>query len=121
MDYGKIKDYLSRVDDEDFSIGELADIDTAFRELVASGVELRDEPENATTKDQLEELEAHASTVEKTIYQWVVRNFGESEAADPSWSTRSLAEEINHIEVISGAENSQLGILLGELDGPSNN
>jgi hypothetical protein len=116
MDLGRIKDYLERVEQEDFSIGELAEIDTAFRELVASGVSLRDEPENTMCIDQLQELEENASQVEKVIYEWVKRNFGESEANDPSWSTRSLAEEINKVKVIAGADNSSLGFLLGEVD-----
>lgn len=116
MDLGRIKDFLERVDDEDLSIGELAEIDEAFRDLVESGVELRDLPENAMVRDQLEELEEHAPLVEKTIYAWVLKNFGESEANDPSWSTRALADEINQIPVIFGAEDSKLGFLLGELD-----
>jgi hypothetical protein len=117
MDLGRIKDYLERIDDEDLSIGELAEIDEAFRALVASGVELRDDPDNALAKDQLEELEEHAPLIEKEIYRWVVQNFGESEARDPSWSTRSLADHLNQMPVIFGAEDSKLGFLLGELDG----
>lgn len=31
----------------------------------------------------------------KIIYDWVKRNFGESEADDPSWSIEALAEELN--------------------------
>ena len=31
---------------------------------------------------------------QKTIYNWVAENFGESEAEDPSWDIKSLAEVI---------------------------
>lgn len=32
--------------------------------------------------------------IKDTIYKWVKKNFGESEAEDPSWSIEALAEEI---------------------------
>lgn len=32
--------------------------------------------------------------VDKIIYEWVKRNYGESEAHDPSWSIVELANEI---------------------------
>ena len=31
---------------------------------------------------------------EKIIYNWVKKNFGESEAEDPSWDIEALAEEL---------------------------
>lgn len=31
---------------------------------------------------------------QKDIYNWVAKNFGESEAEDPSWSIEALAEEM---------------------------
>ena len=31
----------------------------------------------------------------KIIYDWVAKNFGESEAEDPSWSIEALAEELD--------------------------
>ena len=33
--------------------------------------------------------------IAKIIYNWVAKNFGESEAEDPSWSIEALAEELN--------------------------
>lgn len=33
--------------------------------------------------------------IEKIIYNWVEKNFGTSEAEDPSWDIKALAEEIN--------------------------
>lgn len=114
MDLGEIKSLKEAVINEEIGIGEIAKIDQAFNMLVAAGASLRDDPENATTLDKLEELEDHATTVEKVIYDWVERMFGESEAKEPSWSTSLLAKEINQIQVISGAEDSKLGRLLGE-------
>lgn len=35
---------------------------------------------------------------EKIIYQWVKRNFGESEADDPSWNIKALADYIKEEE-----------------------
>lgn len=32
--------------------------------------------------------------IEKIIYEWVKKNFGESEANDPSWSIVELAKEL---------------------------
>lgn len=32
--------------------------------------------------------------LKKIIYDWVAKNFGESEADDPSWSIDALAEEL---------------------------
>lgn len=32
--------------------------------------------------------------IEEIITEWVIENFGESEAADPSWDIKTLAEEI---------------------------
>lgn len=31
---------------------------------------------------------------QKDIYNWVAKNFGESEAEDPSWNIEALAEEM---------------------------
>lgn len=35
-----------------------------------------------------------AKTVEHIIYDWVRDNFGDSEAQDPSWNIRELAEAV---------------------------
>lgn len=32
---------------------------------------------------------------EKIIYEWVKTNFGESEADDPSWNIKALADELD--------------------------
>lgn len=36
-----------------------------------------------------------ANKFEKWIYKWVADNYGASEADDPSWDIRALAEELN--------------------------
>lgn len=114
MDLGRIKTLIEEAQTGDLGMSELVEIQEAFDALVKSGVELRDEFDNALTLDMLSELEDHATTVEKVIYEWVVENFGEAEANDPSWSTSQLANRINQIPVILGAEDSKLGFLLGE-------
>lgn len=116
MDLGRIKAFRKEFEDDNLSWGELSEIEQAFSKLVKAGAILRDEPENATIIDMLDELEENATTVEKTIYEWVVSNFGKSAASSLSWSTHDLAKEINKIPVIAGAENSQLGKLLGEVE-----
>ena len=35
------------------------------------------------------------SKIKDIIYEWVKKNFGESEADDPSWNIEALAEELN--------------------------
>lgn len=35
------------------------------------------------------------SVIEQLIYNWVEKNFGKSEADDPSWSIEALAEELD--------------------------
>lgn len=35
------------------------------------------------------------NNIYKIIYNWVADNFGESEAQDPSWDIKALAEEIS--------------------------
>lgn len=37
-----------------------------------------------------------AKLLEKNIYEWVKKNFGQSEADDPSWCIEALAEELAH-------------------------
>jgi hypothetical protein len=116
MDLGRIKVIRKELENENLSWGESAEVEEAFNKLVKAGAVLRDVPDNATIDDMLDELEDNATTVEKTIYEWVKNNFGESEANNPTWSTHDLAKAINKIPVIEGADNSQLGQLLGEVD-----
>lgn len=34
--------------------------------------------------------------LKKNIYEWVKKNFGESEADDPSWSIEAMARDLAH-------------------------
>lgn len=37
-----------------------------------------------------------AELLRKNIYEWVKKNFGQSEADDPSWSIEALAQDLAH-------------------------
>lgn len=37
-----------------------------------------------------------AKLLEKNIYEWVKKNFGQSEADDPSWNIEALAKDLAH-------------------------
>lgn len=41
-------------------------------------------------------MEEYTKYLHDTIYEWVKKNFGESEADDPSWSIEALAEHLAH-------------------------
>ena len=112
MNISRLHYLRGELEAEEISIEEISEIEAAFAEV--PDVELTDLRENAMASDMLDVLEGRVSTVEKTIYNWVKRNFGESEANDPSWDISALANEINNIQVIFGAEDSTLIKLLGE-------
>ena len=112
MNLSRIHYLRGELDAEEISLEELSEIEAAFAEVPDS--ELTDLRENAMASDMLDVLEGRVSTVEKTIYNWVKRNFGEPEANNPSWDISALADEINNIPVIFGAEDSTLIKLLGE-------
>lgn len=112
MDYGKIKYLQKELHKEQIDTLELTYVQMAFDDLVAEGAVLRDLPENAMAQDMLDELEDHASVIEKVIYNWVKDNFGEAEAQDPSWSTKALAEAINNVQIVKGKINDRIGDLL---------
>lgn len=75
------------------SYGEIQEIQSEFDKIPDS--ELRDERENATASDMLDELRDRVSETEKVIYNFVLGNYGESEADDPSWDISALAEAID--------------------------
>lgn len=37
-----------------------------------------------------------AKILEKNIYDWVAKNFGQSEADDPSWNIEAMAKDLAH-------------------------
>lgn len=110
MELSRIKYFRGEAENLSLAYNELAEIQAAFDEIDPST--LRDLPENATVGDQLDELEDRVGVVEKRIYSWVERNFGESEAMDPSWNIKSLAEDIENIVIGIGAEELTLETVL---------
>ena len=38
-------------------------------------------------------------TFYEAIYEWVAKNFGQSEADDPSWSIEALADHLNNTDI----------------------
>lgn len=110
MELSRIKYFRGEAENLSLAYNELAEIQAAFDEIDPST--LRDLPENATVGDQLDELEDRVGVVEKRIYSWVERNFGESEAMDPSWNIQSLAEDIENIVIGIGAEELTLETVL---------
>lgn len=95
MSINRIKYLRESLEDENLDTSETIEINDAFNQLVESGAPLRDEAENALAGDMLDELEELVSPLEWAIYDFVVENFGESEANDPSWDIGALA---NHLE-----------------------
>ena len=112
MNISRLHYLRGELEAEEISLEEISEIEAAFAEV--PDVELTDLRENAMASDMLNELENRITTVEKTIYRFVARNFGVSEANYPSWDISALADEINNIQVIFGAEDSTLIKLLGE-------
>ena len=109
MNISRIKYLRECLEEENIDLLELSEIEEAFKELDPST--LRDLPENAMAGDMLDELEELISPVEWAIYDWVLENFGDSEANDPSWDIGGLAESINRMPIA----NETLGELIGRL------
>lgn len=95
MSLARIKTLRETLDEENIDLMELSEIDEAFKELVASGFELRDLPENAMASDQLDELEEAVGPLEVAIFDYILENYGESEALDPCYN---MGEIVNFIE-----------------------
>lgn len=95
MSLARIKQLREALEEENIDLSELSEIDEAFKELVASGFELRDEPENAMAADQLDELEEAVSPLEVALFEYISENYGENEALDPCYN---MGEIVNFIE-----------------------
>lgn len=95
MSLARIKQLRECLDEEYIDLMELSEIDEAFKELVKSGFELRDLPENAMAADQLDELEEAVSPLERALFEYISENYGESEALDPCYN---MGEICNFIE-----------------------
>lgn len=95
MSLARIRTLREALEEENIDLMELSEIDEAFKELVVGGFELRDEPENATAADQLDELEEAVSPLEREIFDYILENYGESEALDPCYN---MGEIVSFIE-----------------------
>lgn len=95
MSLARIKTLREALDEENIDLMELSEIDEAFKELVKSGFELRDLPENAMAADQLDELEEAVGPLERALFDYIDENYGESEALDPCYN---MGEICNFIE-----------------------
>ena len=114
MNISRIK-YLKReLENEEIDLTEIAEIDHAYFELKESGVELRDDPDNALAADMLDELEENRPLMEKRLYEWVRVTFSEEDAMEPYWDIEDMANYINQTQVIFGAEEGTLAHILGE-------
>jgi hypothetical protein len=92
MSVNRIKYLREASEAESLSWAECAEIQDAFDEIPDE--KLHDSRENAMMDDMLNELETQVSPLEWAIYDYVVENFGESEANDPSWDIGSLASHL---------------------------
>lgn len=95
MDLPRIKQLREALEDENIDLSEIAEIEAAYKALCDSGFETADDPENAMASDMLDELETVITPIERSIYDYVVENYGESEANDPSWAIGLLAAHLN--------------------------
>ena len=95
MSLARIRTLREALEEENIDLSGLSEIDEAFKELVASGFELRDEPENAMAADQLDELEEAVSPLERELFDYISENYGENEAMDPCYN---MGEICNFIE-----------------------
>ena len=95
MSLARIRTLREALEEENIDMSELAEIDAAFKELVDSGFELRDEPENALATDQLDELEEAVSPLERELFDYISENYGENEAMDPCYNMGGM---VNFIE-----------------------
>lgn len=93
LSINRIKTLREELEAEAIDTAGLIEINEAFMQIPEE--ELPEPRENAMAEDQLNELEARVSPLEWSIYDFVVTNFGESEANDPSWDIGALA---NHLE-----------------------
>ena len=95
MSLARIRTLREALEEENIDLSELSEIDEAFKELVASGFKLRDKPENAMAVDKLDELEEAVSPLEREIFDYILENYGESEALDPCYN---IGEMVDFIE-----------------------
>lgn len=112
IDRKRSRELRAALDAEEISMGELAEIDSAFHEIPRR--ELRDLPENATAEDQLDEIDAararHAldrlhtarsdASCARNIANLTLR-FVAYLAAQPEWDSDTLAALADHVAAVT--------------------
>lgn len=93
MDISRIKVLRECLDDEYISTEELSEIEEEFNQI--PDCELRDERENALASDMLDEIEARLPKLQTIIYNYIVENYGQSEADDPCYAIGPMVAHIN--------------------------
>jgi hypothetical protein len=83
----------AELEEECIDMEGIIDINAAFLQIPED--ELPEPRENAMAADQLNELEDRVTPLERSIYNFILENFGESEANDPCFD---LGEIANHLE-----------------------
>lgn len=94
LSVNRIKYLREELEAEEIDLEEISEIEEAFKKIPPH--KLRDLPENALASDMLDELEEFVTPLEWAIYDYVVQNFGEDEANDPSWDIGFLANAIEN-------------------------
>lgn len=92
LEIGQIKEFREMLEDETIDLESLSLIDEAFQELVDSGAELRDLPENAMAVDKLDEIEDAIPDLAYVMYDYVEQNFGDAD--DPCYYLTPFAFHI---------------------------
>lgn len=92
MDLSRINYLRESLEEEVIDLEELSEIETAFAEIPDN--ELPEPRENAMAIDMLNELEARVTPLERSLYQYILENYGENEANDPCYS---LGPIVHHI------------------------
>lgn len=92
LEIGQIKQFREDLEDETIDLESLSLIDEAFQELVDSGADLRDLPENASASDKLDEIAAAIPDLAYIMYDYVDQNFGDAD--DPCYYLTPFAFHI---------------------------
>ena len=108
LEIGQIKDFREMLEEERIDLESLSLIDEAFQELVDSGAELRDLPENAMAVDKLDEIEEAIPDLAYVMYDYVEQNFGDAD--DPCYYLTPFAfhilERQNDSDYVTGVKES---------------
>lgn len=93
MSLARIKTLREALESGTIDLEELSEIEEAFDKFPDQ--QLRDERENATADDILDELETLVSPLEIALFDYIQDNYGSSEALDPCYNMGGI---VNFIE-----------------------